>query len=464
MTMTKTMTKTSFRKKLLAAGLLAATVASAPVVAKVSPEEAAKLGKSLTAFGAEKSGNADGSIPPYEGGITKAPACYDGTEFLCNPFPDDKPVFTITKANYQQHKDKLADGHIAMFEKYDTFKMPIYPSRRSTAFPKVVIDETLKNATTTELAKGGNGLQNFASWGYPFPIPNDGVEAIWNHIVRYRGTGARRITGQATPQANGSYNVVLFEDEIVFRRAVEDLDPGEDENVLFYFKQKVKSPARLAGNVLLVHETIDQVKEPRKAWIYNAGQRRVRRAPQVAYDGPGTASDGLRTADNFDMYNGAPDRYNWKLVGKKEMYIPYNGYKLDEKGVKYDDIIKPGHLNPELTRYELHRVWVVEAKLKEGTRHIYGARTFYLDEDSWQAGVIDLYDGRGNLWRVQEAHHMQYYNATVPWYAMETVYDLQNGRYLALGLENEEEDGVIFDIKTSKVDWKPQALRREGRR
>ena len=152
------------------------------------------------------------------------------------------------------------------------------------------------------------------------------------------------------------------------------------------------------------------------------------------------------------------------MIGKKEMYIPYNSFKLDEKGVKYKDIIKPGHLNPDLTRYELHRVWVVEAKLKQGTRHIYGARTFYIDEDSWQAGVIDLYDGRGNLWRVQEAHEMQYYNAMVPWYAMETVYDMQNGRYLALGLENEEDDGVNFDWQTSKIQWKPQALRREGRR
>lgn len=462
--MTMTMKKKLLNKNILAASFLAAAVASGPTLAKVSPEEAAKLGDSLTALGAEKAGNADGSIPPYEGGITQAPACYDGSTFLCNPYPDDKPVFTITPENYQEHKSKLTAGHIAMFERYKTFKMPIYATRRSAAVPEIVQQESKLNATSTETADGGNGLLNFNSWGAPFPIPQNGVEAIWNHIVRYRGTASKRLTGQATPQANGSFNVVLFEDEIAFRRSVEDLDPGEDANVLFYFKQKVKSPARLAGNVLLVHETIDQVKEPRKAWIYNAGQRRVRRAPQVAYDGPGTASDGLRTADNFDLFNGSPDRYDWKLVGKKEMYIPYNSFKLDEKGVKYEDIIKPNHLNPELTRYELHRVWVVEAKLKSGTRHIYGARTFYIDEDSWQAGVIDLYDGRGNLWRVQEAHKMQYYSVTVPWYAMETVYDLQNGRYLALGLENQEEAGVQFNIETKSIDWKPQALRREGRR
>lgn len=322
MTMTMTIKKKLLSTKILAAGFFAASIAASPVIAKVSAEKAAELGKSLTKVGAEKAGNADGSIPAYEGGLTQAPACYKGGTFLCNPYPDDKPVFTITADNYQNYKANLTAGHIAMFERYKTFRMPVYPTRRSAAIPDFAIEETVQNATSTTLAKGGNGLLNFNSWGYPFPIPNDGVEAVWNHVVRYRGQSARRLTGQATPQANGSFNVVLFIDEIAFRRSLKDLKKGEDENVLFYFKQKVKSPARLAGNVLLVHETIDQVKEPRKAWIYNAGQRRVRRAPQVAYDGPGTASDGLRTADNFDMYNGAPDRYEWKMIGKKRDVHP----------------------------------------------------------------------------------------------------------------------------------------------
>ncbi|PIE40883.1 MAG: outer membrane lipoprotein-sorting protein [Gammaproteobacteria bacterium] len=461
----KTITKKLPNKHILAAGFIAAAFTAAPTLAKVSPEEASKIGTTLTAVGAEKAGNADGTIPAYTGGLTQTPACHkSGSTFLCNPYPDDKPLFTITADNYQKYKDKLAAGHIALFERYKTFKMPVYQTRRSAAVPEMVHTETKSNATSTTLADNGNGLKNFQSWGVPFPIPQDGLETIWNHIVRHRGTAVKRLAGQATPQPNGSFNIVLFEEEIAFRRSLSDMSPGEDDNLLFYFKQQVKSPPRLAGNVLLVHETIDQVKEPRKAWIYNAGQRRVRRAPQVAYDGPGTASDGLRTSDNFDLYNGSPDRYDWKLVGKKEIYIPYNSFKLDEKGVKYTDIIKPNHLNPELTRYELHRVWVVEATLKSGTRHIYNARTFYIDEDTWQAGVIDLYDGRGNLWRVQEAHAVQYYNAKVPWYAVETVYDLQNGRYLALGLENEESRGVVFGIETSKVDWKPQALRRAGRR
>ncbi|CAN0603546.1 unnamed protein product, partial [Ectocarpus sp. 12 AP-2014] len=206
-------------------------------------------------------------------------------------------------------------------------------------------------------------------------------EVIFNHITRYRGGSIIRNVAQVTPQANGDFSPVKFSEHLADRVALADYEPGKDDNVLFYFKQVITAPSRLAGNVLLVHETLDQVEEARRAWLYNSGQRRVRRAPQVAYDGPGTAADGQRTTDNFDLYNGAPDRYDWELVGKKEMYIPYNSYRLTDRSLSYDDIVQPGHLNPELLRYELHRVWHVRAKLKDGERHIYGQRDFYVDED-----------------------------------------------------------------------------------
>lgn len=219
----------------------------------------------------------------------------------------------------------------------------------------------------------------------------------------------------------------------------------------------------MAGNVLLVHETLNQVKEPRAAWVYNPGQRRVRRAPNVAYDNPGTAADSLRTSDQFDMFNGAPDRYDWKLVGKKEMYIPYNNYLLHSDKLKYKDILTPLHVNPEYLRYELHRVWIVEATLREGSRHLYKKRTFYIDEDSWQIMAADNYDNRDQLWRVSEAHSINYYEVPTFWTTLETHYDLQSGRYLALGLDNESEM-YDFGITRTDQDYSPGALRRAGRR
>ncbi len=318
-----------------------------------------------------------------------------------------------------------------------------------------------ENATQATLVEGGNGLNNFRT-AVPFPIPQNGLEVIWNHITRYRGGSVSRQVIQATPQQNGSFNPVSFSDQFVFRDRMKDYDPNNPGNILFYFKQEVTAPARLAGTVLLVHETLDQVKEPRKAWIYNAGQRRVRQAPQVSYDGPGTAADGLRTSDNLDMFNGAPDRYDWKLEGKKELYIASNAFKLDDPKLKYADIIKAGHINQDLARYELRRVWHVVATLKPGQRHIYAKRDFYIDEDTWQAAVIDQYDGRNQLWRVSEAHSQPYYNVEVPWITLEAIYDLQSGRYLALGMKNEEKRAYNFNFTASKADFQPAALRQSG--
>jgi hypothetical protein len=449
------------RLKMLTSALALCLGLDSAVMAGVSEAEAARLGKDLTPMGAEMAGKGD--IPAWTGGLTQAPAGHVKGTRPENPYAADKPLFVIDPSNYKQYASHLSEGQMAMFAKYPDYRMPVYPTRRSAAYPDSIYKATAENARNTELVDSGNGLKNYVE-GTPFPQPENGLEVIWNHIVRYRGGSVQRVVGQVTPQANGDYTLVRFQEEFTFRTRLTDYDPAKDSNVLFYFTQDVLSPARLAGNLLLVHETIDQVKEPRKAWIYNAGQRRVRRAPEVAYDGPGTASDGMRTSDNFDMYNGGPDRYDWKLIGKQELYIPYNSYELKSSAHKYDDIVKAGHINQDLTRYELHRVWKVEATLKDGMRHIYAKRVFYIDEDTWQASVIDHYDGRNALWRVAEAHALMYYDATVPWYAVEVLYDLTSGRYLALGLDNEESGTYEFGFQRSQNDYTPAALRRSGKR
>ncbi len=450
------------KKLLLQTGVLGLSLLASSVMAAVSADEAAKLGTTLTPLGAEMAGNADGTIPAWTGGLPKNAGAVDARGFLQDPFASEKPLFVITAENVEQYKDKLTPGQLAMFKRYpQSYRMPVYPTHRSATVPDSVIEATKRNATNTVMVQNGNGLANFDT-ANPFPIPQNGLEVIWNHITRYRGGSVKRFVTQATPQANGSYSLVYFVDEFTFRGALADVDKSKESNVLFYFKQRVTAPSRLAGNVLLVHETLDQVKEPRLAWLYNAGQRRVRRAPQVSYDGPGTAADGLRTSDNFDMYNGAPDRYEWKLNGKKEIYIPYNTYKLDSPDLKYADVVKAGHINQDLSRYELHRVWHVTATLKQGERHIYAKRDFFIDEDTWQASAIDHYDGRGTLWRVAEAHNQYYYNHQVPWYTVETLYDLLSGRYLALGMKNEEKQAYEFGFPAKESDYTPAALRQAG--
>lgn len=435
-------------------------------MAAVSPQDAAKLGSSLTPLGAEKAGNAAGSIPPWTGGITQAPAGYKGSgTHHIDPFAGDKPLFTITRANLAQYRDQLTPGQVALFETYpDSFQMPVYPSRRSGSAPQWVYANTAKNAVSAKLLDGGNGFAD-AFGGIPFPIPQNGVEALWNHIARYRGTYVVRRASEVAVQRNGSYSLVTSQQEALFKFYDPKGSYASLNNILFYYLSSTRSPARLAGGAVLVHETLDQVKQPRQAWGYNAGQRRVRRAPNLAYDTPISAADGLRTADDTDMFNGAPDRYDWKLLGKREIYIPYNSYKLTSAQVKYKDLLQVGHLNPAYTRYELHRVWVVEGTLKTGARHIYSKRTLYLDEDSWQAAVVDQYDGRGELWRVSMAYLKNYYELPTTWSALDVFHDLQARRYHVQNLDNEEANTIDFSQPTADDGYfTPAQLRRRGTR
>lgn len=449
-------------KLLLQSGAMALSLLGSSVMAAVSADEAAKLGTTLTPLGAEKAGNADGSIPEWTGGLPQNAGAVDAKGFLADPFADEQPLFTITAQNLDQYKDKLTPGQIALFKRYsDSYKMPVYKTHRSASVPQSVLAEAKSNAVNTKLIEGGNGLENFHN-SYAFPIPQNGLEVIWNHITRYRGGSVRRQLAQAMPQVNGSYNLVTMQDDFAWPITLTKSDSSEASNVLFYYKQRVTGPSRLAGDVLLVHETINQVKEPRLAWLYNAGQRRVRRAPQAAYDGPGTAADGLGVTDNLDLFNGAPDRYEWKLSGKKEIYIPYNSYKLDSPQLKYADIVRAGHINQDLTRYELHRVWHVTATLKGSARHIYAKRDYFIDEDTWQIAEADHYDGRGDLWRVGEGHSQFYYHKQVPWYTMEALYELTSGRYLAVGMKNEEKRSYDFGGATMAGDYTPAALRQTG--
>ena len=438
-------------------------VGLATVSAEITEEEASRLGKDLTPLGGEMAGNADGTIPKYEGGITKPIPGFKPGDHHPDPYPDDKVLFTITAENMSQYSDKLSDGHKALLSQYsDTYKMPVYPTRRSAAVPKFRSDAVKKFATQMKLTDGGNGV-NLMPPAIGFPIPKNGLEIIWNHIFRYRGVTGLRKVGQVAPTRSGKYTVVQLEENWLWRYQNTSEPVTKDNNIISYFEQEITSPARLAGTILMVHETVNQVIQPRKAWVYNTGQRRVRRAPNVAYDNPGTAADGMRTADQLDMFNGSPDRYDWKLIGKKELYVPYNSYKLHSDKVKVSDIVKPLHINQELTRYELHRVWVVDAMLKEGKRHIYKKRRFYFDEDSWTILTVDQYDNQDRMWRISEAHCINYYEQPSFTSTLEVHTDILSGRYLAHGLDNEN-DMYDFEYQTKASDYTPAALRRRGRR
>ncbi len=435
---------------------------SVAAVAELTPDQVARLGVDLTPLGGERAANANGTIPEWTGGIVTPPQGYQVGEHHRDPFGDDVPLFTIDSNNFGDHREFLSTGHQKIFELYPSFQMSVYPTRRSASAPDRIYQATRIAAASATLVDNGNGVAN-AVIGIPFPIPKNGLEVIWNHLLRYRGESVECLMGQAAVTTKGDFTLVKFLVQAELRYSLPGMTTADLDNTMLLMKQKVLAPARLAGDILLVHETMNQVAEPRQAWTYNPGQRRVRRAPNVAYDNPGTTSDGLRTADQFDMFNGAVDRYNWELIGKKELYVPYNAYKLHGDQLQFIDILYPLHPNPEHLRYELHRVWVVEATLKDSASHIYKRRTFYVDEDSWQILLADSYDARDQLWRVSEGHVVNYYEKPLIWPTLEVHIDLQARRYLAMGLDNEF-DMCVWDEESTARDFTVSALRREGRR
>ena len=445
---------------------VAASLIALPALSQATAAEAARLGADLTPLGGEKAGNAAGTIPSWDCGITSPAKAgfpnFKPGQFHPDPYASDKPLYTVTAANMGQYAGQLTEGHKKLLQTYrDSYKMVVYPTRRSAAVPERIYAATKRIATTAKLAPGGNGVLN-AGEGIPFAIPKEGVQVFWNHILRYRVDSAIRIYGQAPVTAGGAYTMVRLKEDFYVPYSAPGAKTENLNNTIVYFIQETLAPARLAGEILLVHETLDQSVENRKAWIYNPGQRRVRRAPNVAFDNPGTNSDNLRTSDQLDIYNGSPERYDWKLVGKKEILVPYNAYKLHSDKVKYADILKKNHINQDLARYELHRVWVVESTLKQGMSHLYSRRTLYVDEDSWQILAVDCYDRRGQLYRVQEGHVINYYDLPTVWTTLETTFDLSNGRYLALGLDNEEPQTYDFSAKFSTANFQPSALTRRG--
>lgn len=447
-------------RKHCALGFLAATLAL-PAIAQTTPEQAAKLAKSLTPLGAEMAGNTDGSIPKWEGGITKPlPSFHKGGHYP-DPYAGDKVLFTIDAGNVERYKDHLTPGQIALLKKYPDWKMNVYPSHRSASYPKAYYDATIANATRARLT--ADGVEGTTA-GLPFPIPNNGLEAIWNHNLNYKGDAWSSSWSLAAVLADGSYTPVRHETVLDYHYGnLSKAEKDKEEGKLLNFMQTVTAPARLAGQILLVHEYVDPQKNPRKAWTYNPGQRRVRLAPNVGYDNPGQNSDGLRVNDDYYMFNGSPDRYDWKLLGKKELYVPYNSYKLLGNSIRIKDVLRTGHINPDPARYELHRVWVLEATLKPGMSHIYKKRVFYLDEDSWSILLADKYDRRDQLWRVSEAHNINYYDVPMPFLGLEVDYDLQAGRYLAAGLRNEEMQ-IYVPGNYSEADFTPGSLRSAGTR
>lgn len=450
--------------------LLVAKSGVAHCLAQTPSSDPASLGTTLTPLGATIEGNANGKLPPWSGKLLGLPAGlkYEGSGHTYpDPYAGDSKQFTISAANYQQFSEQLSEGQKKLFALYPkSFEMPVYPSHRDFRYSDLVRERTRWNAVNTQLVNGLDGLQRFTG-GIPFPLAKTGGEVVWNSRLSHPVPISDALYDEFAVYANGKREQrrlhSLFESPYAYtERSVGTIDEAIGPMAGLIFTEIVL-PSREKGTMAIVHEPLDYVTYDRNAWIYMPGSRRVRRAPFVGFDaidGPG----GLKTIDETLGFNGSMERYDWQLVGKQEMYVPYHGYRFDQEGVDYETLLTPLHVNPDFMRYELHRVWVVEAQLKKGKRHIYAKRRFYIDEDSWQILLTDNYDDRGELWRVGIINTLYDYFLEGYISRVQMNHDLRAKAYIATRLVNNTRP-TRFNSKPKGIKFfKPQSLRRMGRR
>ena len=408
---------------------LAMVAAAAP--AQAQSGDASQLGHALTYAGAQAAGNSDGSIPAYEGVVPPAGGWNFG-QFRGDfwKYKGERPQFTITAANAQKYASRLSPGQLAMFTARPGYQMDVYPSHRDCGAPAFVQSNTLANVGKAKVGEDGWSLQTAALPSVPFPLPKSGIEAMENFQTRYQGLAANWELSRTyiAPPPGGSGSIMLEYTQLFYypwaKQGVQQ--PGQVGNLQNGTFYSYDLPNALAGQALVQRYYFDKAAE---SYYYFTGQRRVRRLPTYAYDAPIIGTENMYPNDAIQIFYGSPDRFDWKLLGKKELYVPYNDFQ--DFRLPFS-LIGNTYPDPKLRRYELHRVWVLEGDVKAGVRHNTPRKVMYLDEDSWNAVAYDDYDTDNHLWHYREAFTWPDYEAsTCTTAGMFASYDLLNGRYFA---------------------------------
>lgn len=412
-----------YKKNMISAALAVVLLGTGVAHAAVTAEQAEALKTTLTPLGGERAGNADGSIPEWVPNPTINASSDMVGDIPASVFADEQPLLQITAANMAEHAERLSDGTKALLNKFPSFRIDVYPTHRTGVASQQVYDNTLRNATECKTTEGGLSLAGCYG-GIPFPIPENGAEVIWNHLLRVENEATTVDSFRNIILTADGNRVVATENNMYNQYPYYYADGSADKWSGEYFLMRFSTiaPPFKAGESLVFRDSID-VSQARQAWQYLVGQRRVRRAPTVAYDTPDFVASGANYFDEVMGLMGHIDRYDWKLVGKREMYVPYNANEAVTASM--DDAYAEHHLNPDKVRWELHRVWEVEATVGEGKRHAVPKRTYYLDEDTWAITLMDGYDSEDTLWRTTQM--MPFVLPQVPMVALKpaNIFNLQ---------------------------------------
>lgn len=440
---------------------LAAAAFPFAATAAVSATDAAALKSTLTPSGGEVAGNKDGSIPAYTGGYKEAYAGTPGGR-RPDPFAADKPLFTITQANAAQYADKLSAGTLELLKKHADYRLDVYKTVRTARLLPEVAERTFQNATKTKLVpKGDEMVPEGYQGGVPFPIAKTGEEAMFNHILRVRGDSSLLFNGRTYLVTADGRRTVISETEAMTRgpTGLPDFKPESWDGTYDMLRINTLAPVIRAGEQLVVRENLDHAKS--EIYAYLPGQRRVRRLPSLCCDSPSAATGGIANVDDVAVWSGRLSRFDWKLVGKKELYIPYNSNRFNVP-TKDLDVVGERFLNPEHVRWELHRVWVVEASLKDGQRHTSPKSVYYLDEDTWQAVIADRWDAKGQLWK--HSFVLPQVFPDLAWTAgvQFGFYDLLSNNFFVNNVLNEKKVQLRRSPDLPESTWQPEAMAGTG--
>ncbi|WP_227816280.1 DUF1329 domain-containing protein [Nitrogeniibacter aestuarii] len=381
-------------------------LAAVAMTGNLHAAEASLLGPGLTPLGGEAAANKDGSIPAWASEQVLADGWSYGKprgDFF--KFKDEKPKFTIDASNADTYADRLTPGQRALFKQKPDYKMEVYPTHRYCSAPDFVLENTKQNVTEGKIAADGWSLGDAIVPGIPFPQPKSGLEVLWNSKMRYLGVGIvfPSLWTMLSPRKGADDWIEAESTQTIYypsgekgSRRFSELQPIE-----FYTYFAYLSPTALAGQALSI---ITYSNKGNDTFYYFPGQRRVRRMPSYAYDAPQIGFENQYTLDEPRMFNGTPDRFDWTLKGKKEIYVPYSSFGMYDSSVERHQVMTPNGPVSAARRYELHRVWEVEATVKPGVRHVAPKRTYYFDEDSWVIVAAEDYDAQGNLWKVRESY------------------------------------------------------------
>jgi hypothetical protein len=452
---------------------LSLSLLSAGVMAKMSAEEVARLGVDLNPMGGIKAGSEDGLMAQWTGSVVGLPKGLKwdgpGTPYP-DPWPDEKPLFTITRDNMEQYRARLSPGQIALFETYpETFRMPVYPGHRDFAFYPEFYEKVRYSAEHGELINNDEGITGFIG-GAAFPVPATGPEVVWftRTTNPYETIDGEYSDIAVFPNGTRSTRRSKFLQESPYGSRTNPISAEYEYPKLGpfagYIMTYVNEPARDKGMITAVIEPYDYSANQREVWRYLPGSRRVRRAPTVGFDTP-DGPGGLKTVDEVRGFNGAMERFDWQLLGRQEIFVPYHNYRFDDPELSYDELLTRFHANPDYMRYELKRVWVAEGTLREGERHIYGKRRVYVDEDTGFTLITENYDGHGELWKVVLTNSIYEYGGQAYARRSQMYHDLRAGAYIAEELINDSAP-MLYDISPMKgpAYFTPSNIRKLGKR